>query len=152
MKGLIFTYGMTAIGTIGAFVNPFLALLVYVCFAIVKPDAMWYWAVPSWNYSRVVALAMLLSWAMHGFGNWNFGQGRRIVFAYIGFWLWAMLAAVQAPNDSVAWRFIVDMSKIVLPMVAGLTMIDSVTRLKQLAWVIVLSQGYVALEMNLSFY
>ena len=60
-KGLIFTYGMTAVGAVGGLVSPFFGLLVYVCFAIVRPDYMWFWSVPQGNYSRIIAVAMLAS-------------------------------------------------------------------------------------------
>ena len=45
MKGLLFTYAMTYGGAAVALVNPFVGLLIYICFAIIKPEAMWYWSV-----------------------------------------------------------------------------------------------------------
>src|SRR5437763_80250 len=51
--GLLFTYGLTYGGAVASLFNPYMGLLVYVCFAIVKPDYMWYWSVPRGNYSRV---------------------------------------------------------------------------------------------------
>jgi O-antigen ligase len=44
------------------------------------------------------------------------------------------------------------MLKIVLPFLVGITTIDSIHRLKALAWMIMLSQGYVAFELNVSYY
>jgi probable O-glycosylation ligase (exosortase A-associated) len=152
MKGLIFTYVLTYGGALASLYRPFLGLLVYVCFAIIKPEDMWYWSVPAGNYSRIVALALVAGWAVHGFGNWQFGRARGIVFALIGFWLWATLRAAFAPNQEVAWQFIEAQSKIFLPFLVGVTVIESLDQLKQLAWVIVLSQGYVGLEMNLAYY
>jgi O-antigen ligase len=43
-------------------------------------------------------------------------------------------------------------AKILLPFMVGITLIDSVRQLKSLAWVIVLSHGYVAYDLNLSYY
>jgi O-antigen ligase len=40
------------------------------------------------------------------------------------------------------------MLKIILPVVVGITLIDSVAQLQQLAWTLLLCQGYVALELN----
>lgn len=151
MKGLLFTYLLTYGGSLVALFNPFYGLLVYVCFAIVKPDAMWFFSVPQGNYSRLVALALLLGWAGKGFGRWNFGRAKGIVAALVFFWVWSTLSAVLAPNQKVAWEFVESFSKIALPFLVGLTLIHSVRQLKQLAWVLVLSQGYVALEFNLSY-
>src|SRR2546428_151218 len=68
-KGLIFTYVMTAAGAVGGLFNPFLGLLAYVCFAIVRPDYLWSWSVEHGHYSRILALAMLVGWAARGFGG-----------------------------------------------------------------------------------
>jgi probable O-glycosylation ligase (exosortase A-associated) len=152
MKGLVFTYLLTYGGALASLCRPFIGLLVYVCFAIVKPEDMWYWSVPAGNYSRVVALALLAGWAVHGFGNWQLGRARGIVLALMGFWLWTMLRAAFAPNQEVAWQFVEGQSKIFLPFLVGSTIIESLDQLKQLAWVIVLSQGYVGLEMNVAYY
>ena len=62
MKGLIFTYGLTVGGSATALLNPFYGLLVYVVFAIIKPDAMWPWAVPKGRYSLLIALCMVVGW------------------------------------------------------------------------------------------
>jgi O-antigen ligase len=58
---------------------------------------------------------------------------------------------MQAPNQAVAWDFVEKISKIVLPFLVGITTIDSVPKLKLLAWTIFLCEGYLALEFNLSY-
>ncbi|MCI0743379.1 MAG: O-antigen ligase family protein [Gemmataceae bacterium] len=151
-KGLIVTYLLTYGGAFVSLFNPFIGLLVYVCFAIIRPESLWHWSVPPGNYSRIVAIALLLGWAIHGFGQWRFGKARVIVWSLIGFWLWAALSATQAPNADRSWAFLEQLAKIVLPFLVGITLINSVAQLKQLAWVIVLSLGYVALDLNLSYY
>jgi probable O-glycosylation ligase (exosortase A-associated) len=152
MKGLIFTYALTAGGAVLGLFDPFYGLLVYVSFSILRPEAMWPWAVPQGNYSRIVGVALLLGWVLRGCGTWELGRGRGIVVALLGFWGWAALSAAQAVDSSIAWGAVVFLGKIILPFLVGLTTIDSVRRLKQLAWVIVLSQAYLAFELNLSYY
>ncbi len=152
MKGLIFTYVLTYGGAALSLFNPFLGLLVYICFAIVRPQDMWFWSVPAGNYSRIVAIGLLLGWVMRAFGDWRFGRARPIVIALLCYWLWAGVGAVLAPHQEEALSFVEDISKIVLPFLVGITTIDSARKLKQLAWVIVLSQGYVAFELNQAYY
>jgi probable O-glycosylation ligase (exosortase A-associated) len=152
VKGLIFTYLLTYGGAVVSLFNPFVGLLVYVCFAIVKPDAMWFWSVEPGNYSRIVAIGLLVGWAVRGFGNWHFGRARGMIVALIGLMLWSTLAATWALESEIAWNFVESLAKIVLPVVVGITTINSMDKLKQLAWVIVLSQGYVAFEFNLTYY
>ena len=151
-KGLIFTYLLTFGGAVAALFDPFVGLLVYVGFSILKPDALWFWSIPPWHYSRVVAIGLLTGWALQGFGCWQIGRARGLVVALVGFWAWSGCAAIMAPDQAVAWRFVESTGKIVLPFLVGITTIDSMQKLKQLTWVILLSQGYVAYSLNLSYY
>lgn len=151
MKGLIFTYALTYGGSVIALFNPFVGLLIYVCFAIVRPQSLWHWSVPDGNYSRTIALALLAGWALKGFGNWNFGRARVVVYCLIGFLCWMALSSFFAFDSAMAWRNTESIAKIVLPFVVGITLIDSFDKVKSLAWVIMLSQGYVAYDLNMSY-
>ncbi len=151
MKGLLFTYLLTYGGAVASLFNPFLGLLIYVCFAIIRPEFLWHWSVPQGNYSRIVAVALLVGWALHGFGRWRFGRATAIVTAMIFFWSWTILGALQAPNQQFAWHYVEALSKIFVPFLVGITTVRSVDQLKQLAWVIVLSHGYLALDVNQSY-
>jgi len=153
MLGFIFTYGMTYGGAFVALFNPFVGLLIYICFAIIKPWAMWPWSVPvGGHFSKIVVIAMLIGWLFKGFGQWNFGRSRGIFLAISAFFLWAILSGIAAPHQGFAWVFVESIAKIILPFVVGLTLIDSISKLKQVAWVMVASLGYIALEMNLSYF
>jgi O-antigen ligase len=151
MKGLVFTYLLTAGGAVTGLFSPFVGLLVYICFAIIRPEAMWAWSVPKGNYSRIVALGLLFGWAINGFGRWNLGRGTAIVVALLGYWLWTTISVVQAADPVKAWAFVIFLAKVVLPFLVGITTIDSLQKLRLLAWVIVGSLGYLALELNLAF-
>src|SRR5437870_13532537 len=110
MKGLVFTYLLTYGGALAALFNPFHGLLVYVCFAIVKPDKMWFWSVPEGNYSRIVGIGLLLGWLAHGCGTWQLGRARLLVTALVGYWAWRILSAIQAAYQAVAWAFVESLS------------------------------------------
>ena len=153
MKGVIFSYVLAYGGAVLSLINPHYGLLAYVALAILKPEAMWFWQFSdNQNFSRLVAYALLAGWAVHGFGNWKLGKGWAITLALVGFLLWAVVSAVQSPDPALGWGFVDPLLKIVIPFVVGMTVLDSVAKLKQLAWVIVLSQGYVAYELNLSYF
>lgn len=152
MKGLIVTYLLTYGGSIAALFNPFIGLLIYVSFAILMPEYLWPWSVPPGNYSRTIAIALLAGWALHGFGSWRLGRAWAILSALVGFWAWSILSALQASDPTIAWGFIEKLSKIVVPVMIGITLIGSVRQLKQLAWTIILCEGYLALEFNLSYF
>src|SRR5437868_11824217 len=103
MKGLIATYLLTYGGAFVSLFYPFIGLLIYICFAIIKPEAMWFWSVTPGNYSRIVALALLAGWTIQGFGSWRFGKAAPSVWGLVGFLLWSVGAAPMARNQVVAW-------------------------------------------------
>ena len=152
MKGLLFTYMLTYGGALVSQVRPYYGFLIYVCFGILKPESLWFWSVPAGNYSRIVALGLLLGWAIHGFGNWRLGKGKWIIIAMIGYWLVMLFGALTAPYPSLAWLRVEPLTKVLLPILVAATMIDSLAKVRQLAWVIVLSQGYLAFEFNQTYY
>ncbi len=151
-KGFLFTNLMTYGGALVALFNPYYGLLIYVCFAVIRPEFLWPWSVEPGNYSRIVAVALLIGWVLKGCGNWHFGRARGVVAALAGFLVWALVAMSFAPDRDLAWRYVDNIAKIVLPFLVGITMIDSVAKLKQLAWVLLLSQGYLAFEFNDSYF
>jgi O-antigen ligase len=154
MKGLIFTFALTYGGAVMSLFRPFYGLLIYVCFAIIRPEAMWHWSLPpGGNYSRVIALALLVGWAINGFGNWRFGKGKPFVVLFGLYLGWALLSTLLvAPFPDKGFAFLEAMLKVFLPFVVGVTLIENIQQIKQLAWVIAGSVSYKALELNRSFY
>ena len=152
MLGLIFTYVMTYGGAIASIVNPFIGVLVYISFAILRPDELWPWSVQPGNYARIVAIALLAGWALRGFGRWDLGRGKTIIHILILYYAWIILSAVQAPSQALAWEFVEHYAKIILPILVGITTITSVRQLKVLAWVILLSQAFPAYELNMTYF
>jgi len=67
----------------------------------------------------------------------------------LGYWLWIMVSAFFAANQTVAWEYVELHSKILLPVFVGLTLVESVGQMKQLAWVLVGSLGFLGWEANL---
>lgn len=151
--GLLFTYAMTYGGSAVALVNPYVGLLIYVCFAIIKPgEGLWYWSVAPGNYSKVLAVSLLIGWALRLGGDWRLGRASPAVVALVLYLAWNVLSAVPAIRQDVAWDWTEKQAKIILVVVVGATLVDSVAKLRQLAWVILLSHGYVAFDLNESYF
>lgn len=153
MKGLIFTYVMTYGGAFASLLQPFIGLCVYVCFSLICPENLWFWSVPQGSYSRIVAIALLLGWAINGFGDTRIGRARPIAYSLVGFLcIWILDGALIAPDKKIGLNGVEGLAKIVLPFLVGLTLINSVGKLKAIAWVIVVCQGYLAYEFNATYY
>ena len=152
MKGLLFTFGMTYGGALASFFNPYYGFLVYVCFGVLRPTAMWWYSVPEGNYSRIIAIAFIASWLLHGLGNWQLGRAKAPMIALGAFLAMNVISMLLAPQREIAWSFVETLAKVVIPMAMGVTLINSFVRLNQLVWVVVLSQGFVAYEMNMTYF
>ena len=61
-------------------------------FGILKPEDLWHWSVPAGNYSRIIAVALLIGWALTGFGNWSLGRGKALAAVGAGGALLALMA------------------------------------------------------------
>lgn len=153
MKGLIFTYVMTYGGSAAALFNPYVGLLIYICFAIIKPDALWYWQeaeMPRFA-SRIIGVALLAGWVGRAFGDWRLGRAWPVVLSLVAFTAWTVVSTAQAYFPEVGTPFVEEKLKIVLPFLVGVTVIDSMAKLRLLAWVIVASSAYVSFEMNMVY-
>ncbi|GAB6164112.1 hypothetical protein JCM19992_01120 [Thermostilla marina] len=155
MAGLVYVYLVTYLGAAVALFYPLVGLFIYIHYAIIKPESLWHWSVGAagpGRYSFVVAVAMLIGWAIQGGGKWNLGRGTAIAALLVGFLAWVSLGLVYCEHVELAQHYVTSLAKIVLPFLVGITLIDSKAKLRQLAWVIVLSQGYLAFDFNQSYY
>ena len=73
MKGLILTYLITFAGSIAALRYPLIGLHVYVGLAVVRPQFIFGFAGDLSGLSFMVGVAVLIGWALKGFGDWRFG-------------------------------------------------------------------------------
>lgn len=157
-KGLLFTYLITMIGGVCGILNPFVALCAYIMLAILNPPSLWYFSVPERfigpvGYAQVVGFSMLAGWILAGFGRWNFGSKVSIILFFWGFnFVWMFLSgAMNGVMDFGAWDQIKQFMKLYLALIVGITLVDSIQKLKILIWVVILSEGYIAFELNLSY-
>lgn len=150
--GLLFTLLMTYGGATIAVFRPYYGFLIYVCFSIIRPESLWHWSVPQGNYSRIIAIAFLIGWALSGFGNWSLGRARRPALALGCFLVWAAICTMFCEFPAIGVRFLENMAKIILPALAALTLIKSRRDIYLLAWTIVGSCGYLAYDLNISYF
>ncbi len=149
--GLLFTYGLTYGGSLVSLVNPFYGLLIYICFAIIKPPALWPWSVPVGSYSRIIGVSFLVGWTLNGFGDQRVGAAKPVLYALLGYWLWVMLSTTSSPDPSLGAPFCEYLAKIVLPFAAGLTLVRTERQLEMLFWTVLISCAFLAYEANLAY-
>jgi probable O-glycosylation ligase (exosortase A-associated) len=146
------TWAITWFGAVLGIVRPFEGLLVYIVLSILRPASFWPSAVPPGNYSRIVAIAVLVGWIIRTCGSWRFGRAKWVFISLIAYWAWLVVCAYQAHYQEVAWKGVDSQSRILFPVAIGLTLIKSRKQLFQLAWVLVISQAVIAFSGHISIY
>lgn len=152
MIPLIITYSITIVGAVSGLFVPLYGLFAYMCLSMLRPADLWEGSVPEGNYSRIVAICVILGWLFQGCGNFRFGRARPIFWCLGGYWVWAIISAFFAEYRSFAWISVDTRSKIILPVIIGFTLIDSMQKLRLLAWVLVGSQALIAFAGHYSAY
>src|SRR4026209_1325469 len=94
MKGMMLTYTLTYGGFVVSLMRPYVGLLIYFCFGVCNPQAMWWWSVPQGSYSRIVAVGLLMGWWINGFGGLKFGAAKPMAWCIGGYWLWAVVTSM----------------------------------------------------------
>jgi probable O-glycosylation ligase (exosortase A-associated) len=148
----LLTYALTAFGAVAGIFSPFQGLLACICLSVIRPWGLWPDAVPPGNYTRIVAIAVLVGWLLKSLGSWRFGRAKWIFISLLAYWAWMVICAFQAPDQEAAWSVIEGQSKILIPVAIGLTLVESRKQLLQLAWVLIISQTTIALAAHFSFY
>ena len=126
-------------------------LCVYVAFSVARPQLLYGWAGDMSGLSRVIGLAVLAGWAFKAFGHWSLREARLPVAALCGYFACVLLSAASASHQAVAWESVIEQFKFFLPFLAGITLIRTRAQVNALAWTMVVAQGLVGFEMNLSY-
>src|SRR5262245_7941642 len=142
MKGLILTYIIAYTATVGALRWPLYGLYVYVGFAIVRPQEIFAFAGDIRSVSLNVGIAVLVGWLFKGFGSWQFRRAKVSMSFFFAFVICLLVSALLALDTNRSYNSIFEVSKLFVPFVAGITLINDEADWRPLLWTIVLSQGY----------
>ena len=164
-KQAIFMLGVTGCAVVGALGwGPYVAILAYYAFAVLRPQHMWEYALPrEFQWSLYVALAALATAAAYRFRLVGYPTAGPTVGARSPVWSpvhwlmlvffgWMTVCYVQAENQNRAWdTFDIYLKTTVMFLVASLT----VYRLSQLWVLLAVLVGvdvYVAYEANFQYF
>ncbi|MCP4189065.1 MAG: O-antigen ligase family protein [Planctomycetaceae bacterium] len=143
MIGQLIVYALAYGGALLALVRPFHGVLIYILFAVARPTKIFPGSIPYGNYSMVIGSAFIIGWVLAGFGSWNFGRSRRVIFLIIGFFIWAILSSIMNPKSPLTASMLDNLVKIVLPFLIGLTLVETWFDVRCLAYTLAIAAGIV---------
>ncbi len=160
MNKFILMVVLTCGGSLGGFVRgPYVPLLTYYLFAILRPQYLWIWQLqmfPEFGWSFYVAGAALTSYLPWVFGVVAPGDPLRRVFppfvfvhkAMVVFSIWVSLSYAYANNQDWAWLTYQEFLKIVAMYMLATQVLRSFGQIWGLYVTVTAALAYIALDMN----
>lgn len=152
--GQLFTYLISAAGTTYGWLNPFFGLMVYTSLSILRPTHLWFWV--DWQFRRfnyTVALSMIIGWLMNGLGDWSGLRKIKLPLWGLGIYMGMGVFTYQfvSINQRHAWRYLYPQLTIGLMALMIISLVRTQKQIITLAWVIMLSLGYMAWNFNVQY-
>ena len=144
---------VTAVGVLGALATgPFIGVLVYYFFAVLRPQYLWKWALPeNIGWSGYVAWATLFATVLMVLGGNAPVRAQRFSGAHRAFFLfgaWICLTYITSMNKEIAYFWLLEYVKIFLMFGVGAIVISTIRQLWTLYLAATVALMYIAYEMN----
>lgn len=150
MKQAVFLILMMGFFTVRAFSDPAWALVSYYGLAVLRPQAIWQWALPTgirWSlYAALIAIVMSVK-RLSATVPRAIGGGFIILLIAFGT-LVVFSASAAKVSKAVAWTNTWEYVKIIIMMLVSALVICRIRHLHALAWVIVVCLLYLTYEVN----
>jgi probable O-glycosylation ligase (exosortase A-associated) len=151
MKGWLLTQLVVWAGTFAAVRYPLIGLNVYMGLAVLRPQFIFGFAGDLTGLSLIVGLAVIIGWALQGFGSWRTRGAKPIVLSFLAFVLWFVLSSLTALEPDRSYSALFEFAKLAMPFLIGLTLMAGEKDWRPTLWTLVLCQGYVGLEQNINY-
>jgi probable O-glycosylation ligase (exosortase A-associated) len=154
VKQTLFMLGATACGILGMlFIGPFAAVAVYYLFAVLRPQFLWQWALPTGiPWSQYVAIASIVgtTWMLLG------GTSRTdtsfklsgVQKTYLAFGAWVCITCFTAIDRQVSWPWFVEYLKIFVMFAVAAMVVRRLAQVRALYLVATCALIYIAYEVN----
>lgn len=153
MKQLSFLIVVTVLSAVGATVSAFWAVLLYYSFAVLRPQALWDWALPgNFRWSLIAAILLMVSCVVHGsrlLKTLRFNPIVILLIVYAVLLFWSMIMAHQ-PLIAAKWGE--EYAKVILVAVLASFILDKTWQIRGLAVMIALALGYIAWDINSKYF
>ena len=153
MKQTLFMIVMCLIGVFGLFRTTLTGVFVYHFFATLRPQYIWIWAIPRWQWSQFVAVPTIIAVIFFRLTTpvpvRTFRTGHALALL---FFCWTTLSYFTARDQFVAWlTYFVYLKMFVMFFISAMALY-SMTALWRLLIVTALALAYIAYEVNILYF
>ncbi|MEQ9461985.1 MAG: O-antigen ligase family protein [Phycisphaeraceae bacterium] len=152
MKQFLLMSLLVLLTAMAGMVSPFWPLLLYYGFAVMRPQALWNWALPmDIRWSLVAAGLLFLSVLVHLSGIFTRARLTPMLLCLLGFSLLLVMGTLTAYDVNRAQTWGTEYAKVLLVALLAMLVIDRLWQLRVMGFMILITVGYVAYTFN-SFY
>ena len=153
MKQTLFMIAMCLVGVLGLFKTTLAGVFVYHFFATLRPQYIWMWALPRWQWSQFVAvptiIAVLLYRAATPLPFKTFTKGHLLTLLFFG---WTTLSYFTAGDQDQAWLTYFVYLKMFIMFFVSAMVLNSTSALWRLTIVTATAVAYIAYEVNFLYF
>lgn len=160
-KQLIFMVGVTLAGTVGVYAfSPFWGVAVYYLFAVLRPQYLWKWSLPtevSWSFYVALATGVAAVIGIRGRqktnsadhsltrpdSRWTLTHQMVLLFG-----LWVSLTYLTAQNQEAAYQTWIEYVKIFVMFAVSTLLIQTVRQVWTLIVLTAMALSYISYEVN----
>lgn len=152
MKQTLFMIAACLVGVLGLFRTTLSGVFVYHFFATLRPQYIWIWAIPQWQWSQFVAVPTIIAVVLYRLTTplpfRTFTRGHLLTLLFFG---WTTLTFLTARDQEVAWLTYITMLKMFVMFFISAMVLNSTVALWRLMIVTAIALGYIAYEVNVLY-
>ena len=151
MKQFLFMAGMMLVGGCAALAAPFWGVFLYYSFATLRPQHLWDWALqdtPFIRWSLLAGVIAIVVFFIHLSTILRTVRTNKIVGMLIVYAMLITLSVLTAFNPKIAQYWFEEYAKVIALAVIAALVIQHFWQIRILLWMIALSLGYIAFEIN----
>ncbi len=149
MKQMIFLVGLILYFSVRSLADPFWAVLLYYGLAVLRPQAIWDWALnPNIRWSLIAAILAMVSVIL------NFGSlrhrivHRRFIVLIVLFGLCLLGSYYHARDTGIAGRYGWEYAKVLFMLLLACFVVTERWQVRYLGWTIFIGLTYIVYEIN----
>jgi len=160
MIAAIILYLLLILSYLSIFSYPYFPVIVYYLFAVLQPQAIWWWAFGTLRASFIAALAAIIGFVISFLQNPDFSVWKhKEVYCFLGLWFWISISIffgglpcqfVGGANSNALW-LITELSKLFLMALICIYLIDKPNKILYLSIVFIISVIYLSYWGNMRY-
>ena len=152
MKQTVFLILMMAYCTFRSLFDPFWAVLLYYGLAVLRPQAIWDWALPKdIRWSLFAALLAIFVSTLHITTNRRTMSRRKFVPMLLVFGVCLLASFLAAMNTTIAAKSGWEYAKILIILIVGSMVVVERKHVRYLGWMVFACLTYLVYEVNMMY-